>query len=159
MTGDMAVVHLLELPVPLAAGAQQWFEELLREFSLIHASAADHARSEVPSRLTEMVDSLVTRYAGVNDNARERLEAAIDRGDRVIADHVLEIPREAAAASRALGAMLDEADEFCRQGRHLLTLAEPRAVQAYRRWYLEEVVAQVGGAAPVPWTEYVAGSA
>ena len=159
MTDDRVTVHLLDLPVPLAAGARQWFEELLREFALIHAGAADHARTEVPSRLTEMVDSLVTRYAGINDLAQERLEAAIDRGDAVIADHVLEVPREAAAASAALDAMMDEADEFCRQGKHLLTLTEPHAVQVYRRWYLEQVVSQVSGEAPVPWSEYLASTA
>jgi hypothetical protein len=154
--GDgLRTVHLLDLPVPIAARARQWFEELLREFTLIHNGAADgHDRPEVPGRLTAMVDTLVTRYAGLNDDARERLEAAIDRGDLVIADHVMEMPPEAAQASQGLAAMMDQAGDFCRQGRHLLTLAEPDDVLAYRRWYLEEVVRQIAGEDPTPWPVY-----
>ena len=156
MTSPLVAVHLLELPVPVAARARQWFEELMREFALMHAGAADaHDRPEVPARLTAMVDMLVTRYAGVNDDAQDRLEAAIDRGDRVIRDHLMEMPPDAATASQALGAMMDEAAEFCRQGKHLLTLAEPDDVLVYRRWYLGEVVAQVAGAAPTPWPDYL----
>jgi hypothetical protein len=151
---DLSTVHLLELPVPLAARARQWFEELMREFALIHAGAADHERPEVPGRLMSLVDLLVAQFSGLNDDARNRLEDAIDRGDQVIADHVVEMPKEAGAAAQALGAMMDEAEAFCRQGRHLLTLAEPPAVLAYRRWYLEEIVAQLAGAAPTPWSQY-----
>ena len=153
--GELVTVHLLELPVPVAGKARQWFEELMREFTLMHAGAADgHDRPGVPARLTAMVDTLVTRFAGLNDDARNRLEAAIDRGDRVIADHVMEMPSEAGPASQGLAAMMDEAGEFCRQGQHLLTLAEPDDVLVYRRWYLGEIIAQLGGADPTPWPTY-----
>ena len=50
--------------------------------------------------------------------------------------------------------MLDEADRYCRQGRHLLTLATPDDLLAYRRWYLREIAEQLAGAAPVPWPVY-----
>jgi hypothetical protein len=151
---QLLTVHLLELPVPLAARAQQWFEELLREFALIHADNADnHDRPEVPGRLMAMVDLLVTRYSPFSDDARDRLEAAIDLGEQVIEDHVTRLPPEAAAAAQALAAMMDEADRFCRQGKHLLTLAEPESVLAYRRWYLREIVTQLGGGAPTPWSD------
>ena len=150
MTGPLVTVHLLQLPVPLAARARQHFEELQREFTLMAATADDGAH-EVPARLTALVASLQQRYAGVNDEATERLERAIARGDAVVEDHVLQVPPDAGPASRALGAVLDEADEFCRQGRHLLTLETPPDLVAYRRWYLGEVVDQLGGAAPRPW--------
>jgi hypothetical protein len=153
-------VHLLELPVPLAGRAQQHVEELMREFALVHASAAGPAGDShrlVPARLLELVDSLAVRFAGVNDDARERLEAAIARGDRVIADHVLTLPPEAAAASEALGAMLDECDVYCAAGKDLLTLATPPDLRAYRRWYLDEIVAQLAGGAPTSWPAYAAG--
>ena len=128
----------------------------MREFALIHAGAADHERPDVPARLMTMVDALVTRYAGLNDDARERLEAAIDRQEQVIADHVMEMPAEAGAAARGPATMMDEVDVYCRQGRHLLTLAEPDDVLAYRRWYLDELVAQLGGSEPTPWPRYPA---
>ena len=149
--GERCTVHLLELPVPLAARSRQWFEELMREFALIHAGSADGHDQHVPRRLMAMVDMLVTRYSGLNDDAQDRLESAIDRHDRVIEDHTLVVPPEAAAAASALDAMMDEAEAFCRQGKHLLTLAEPPDVLAYRRWYLGEIVRQVTGEEPRPW--------
>lgn len=150
-------IHILELPVPLAARAQQHVDELMREFALIQSGTPEPADSDhpaVPARLLELVDTLTTRFAGVNDDARDRLEAAIDRGDEVIADHVLLLPPEAAPASEALGAMLDECDAYCAGGKDLLTLATPPDLLAYRRWYLSEVVAQLGGASPCPWPAY-----
>ena len=40
--------------------------------------------------------------------------------------------------------MIDEADDYCRQGEHLLTLASPPDCIAYREWYLGQVVGQLG---------------
>ena len=154
-SADLTTVHLLELPVPLAARARQWFEELMREFTLIHAGSADgHERPDVPTRLTQMVEMLVTRFSSLNDDARQRLDAAIERGDEVIADHVMDMPPEVGPASQALGAMMDEADEFCREGEHLLTLATPPDLLAYRRWYLGQIVDQLAGQEPTPWPAY-----
>ena len=151
---ELLTVHLLQLPVPLAGRSRQWFEELMREFSLISASAADEDdHPHVPRRLMAMVDALTARFAAVQDEPRERLEAAIDRGQLVIEDHVLQLPVEAAPATRALGEMLDEADRYCRQGRHLLTLATPDDLLAYRRWYLGQIADQLEGAAPVAWPD------
>jgi 2-polyprenyl-3-methyl-5-hydroxy-6-metoxy-1,4-benzoquinol methylase len=153
--GKLKTVHLLQLPVPLAARSRQWFEELMREFALIHAgSVDDHESRHVPARLMDMVDALTSRFAGVDDEPRKRLETAIDRGDRVMPDHVMDLPVEAAPATRALGDMLDEADEYCRQGQHLLTLAPPDDLLDYRRWYLSQIADQLHGAPPTPWPEY-----
>ena len=154
VVGERIEVHLLALPVPVAARAREHFEELIREFALVHAGASDGQGPEVPRRLMDMVEALTTRFAGVNDEASQRLEEAIDRGDALIEDHVMVLPPEAGPASQALGAMLDEADDFCRQGRHLLTLATPPDLVAYRRWYLGEVAGQLAGAQPTPWPRY-----
>ena len=154
LSDQRIAVHLLEFPVPVAAQARQHFEELMREFELIQAGAADGDAPEVPRRLREMVHALTTRFASVSDEPRERVEDAIDRGDQVIDDHVMLLPPEAGPATQGLAAMLDEADEFCRNGQHLLTLATPAELVTYRRWYLGQVIAQVGGAAPTPWPQY-----
>ena len=66
---------------------------------------------------------------------------------------VLDIPVEAGPASQILNDMIDEADEYCRRGQHLLTLESPADCVAYRRWYLGEVVGQLAGADPVPWPD------
>ncbi len=146
-------VHLLQLPVQVAARAQQHVEELLREFSLMHSGSSTDGR-DVPSRLMELVEMLTRRFSGINDDATERLEAAIRRGDLVLADHVVTLPPEAGPASLALGQVLDEADDYCRNGQHLLTLATPQECLDYRGWYLSEVVRQLEGAPPTPWPDY-----
>lgn len=150
-------VHLLELPVEVAGRAQQHVDELLREFALIHtgvAQPADVEHAPVPARLLVLVDALTDQFAGVSDDARDRLDAAIDRGDHVIADHLLTLPPEAAPASQVLGAMLDECDDYCASGDDLLTLATPPDLRDYRRWYLTEVAVQLGGGSPTPWPAF-----
>jgi len=154
LTPALVEVHLLALPVPLAARSQQHFEELMREFVLIAAGHEHgHGEHEAPARLMKLVETLVQQYGAVAGAAEERLADAIDRGDQAIDDHVLEVPATAGPAAQALGELIDEADEYCRRGRHLLTLATPADCVAYRRWYLGQVITQVQGAKPIPWTD------
>jgi hypothetical protein len=154
VVSSLVEVHLLALPVPLAVRSQQHFEELMREFLLI-ADGHQHGPSEheVPARLMNLVQTLVQQFGAVAGAAEERLADAIDRGDQVIDDHVLEVPAEAGPAAQALGELIDQADEYCRRGRHLLTLATPIDCVAYRRWYLHQIITQTQGAAPIPWTD------
>lgn len=152
--GRRVPVHLLDLPVPLAAKTQQHFEELMREFTLIAAGAqSNDPDHHVPARLMHLVDTLTRQFSGMTGDAEQRLADAIDNGEATIADHVLEIPVEAGPASQALGAMIDEADDYCRRGQHLLTLATPADCVAYRRWYLGEVIGQLAGGKATPWPE------
>ena len=151
--GEMVQVHLLELPVQLAAKSQEHFQELLREFVLI-SSDSNGSADHVPARLLQLVEVLTQQYGGINTAAEERLEQAIASGATVIDDHVLDVPAGAGPAAQALGDMIDEADRYCREGQHLLTLATPADCVAYRRWYLSQCVEQVDGGAPVSWPEF-----
>jgi hypothetical protein len=47
--------------------------------------------------------------------------------------------------------MLDEADEFSRSAQ-LLTLPASATSIAVRRWFLSELVTQLHGQAPTPWS-------
>jgi hypothetical protein len=150
----LVAVHLLALPVPLAAKSQQHFEELMREFALIAGEHQQgHPDHHVPARLMNLVEHLVAQFGATTNDAEQRLADAIDNGDAVIDDHVLEVPAEAGPASQALGDLIDEADEYCRRGQHLLTLATPADCVAYRRWYLAQVITQLQGVAPVAWPD------
>ena len=148
-------VHLLALPVPLARRATEHFEGLLREFSLIATAAQNEPDREqhTPARLTELVSTITAAYGGINNEADQRLYDAIDRGDEVIDDHVLIVPKAAGPAAQALNDIIDEADEYCRQGEHLLTIAFPPDLAAYRRWYLGQVLDQLDGKPPVSWPD------
>ena len=156
---QLVQVHLLQLPVRLAARAQEQFQELLREFTLIATDGSTPGDEPVPARLLQLVDVLTQQYGGMNTEAEDRLEDAIARRRTVIEDHVLDVPKAAGPGAQALGDIIDEADEYCRSGQHLLTLAALPEVVAYRRWYLGEVVSQLAGGAPVPWPQHTAATA
>lgn len=149
MTSDdeLVQVRFLRFPVRVSARATEHFSELRREFALLAASTPKDCET-VPARLLALIDALGRRYPPQVEHEAER-QAALERGDKV-ADLAVKVPVSGAAASVALNDMLDEADEFCRTGA-LLTLAAPPDVAAFRRWYLDEVVAQVEGAEPTPW--------
>ena len=141
-------VVLLRYPLRLAVRASQHYEEVFREFALLAASRAEPAES-VPVRLLRLIDALGRRYARQEALEAER-DAALARGEAE-RDFTIQVPRSVASASQVLGTMLDETDEFCRKGM-LLTLAAPEDVVAFRRWYLQELVNQIDGGAPTPWT-------
>jgi hypothetical protein len=147
-------VHLLRLPVAIHAQAQEHGAELLREMYLLSLQLGQEEAHHVPVRLTELVDALGNQFGGLTTAQDLRLEAAIaDSLDEI--DVTYQLPVEVGAASSALGAMLDEADEFCLQGQHLLTLSTPEPSVRYRRWYLGEFVDQLAGKAPTSWPDYV----
>lgn len=148
---ELLQVHLLEVPVPLAAKATQHFEGLMREFTLI--AGGEGGQHHTPARLTELVDQLTAQFSGAGDEAAERLEQAIEAGAETIPDLVLVLPAVAGPASQALGDMIDEADDYCRRGEHLLTLATPADCVAYRAWYLGQVIGQLVGKPPIAWPD------
>jgi hypothetical protein len=148
---DVVTVQILGLPVPLHARAAEHGEELQREFVLI-AEQLRHAEDgpSLPRRLLDLIAVLESRYSGFTAQQEEILDRAVARGERTV-DLTFRVPADAAEAVVTLGAMLDEADEFCREGRHLLTLATPPDLVAYRRWYLRQFVDQIAGRPATPW--------
>jgi hypothetical protein len=149
-------VRLLGVPLALLARSSEHHDELLREFQLLAidppTSSPGH---EVPQRLLDLIAEINGRYAGLSDAADADREAALARGDATI-DLTITVPASVAEACERLDRMFDDADEFCRAGDRLLTLATPPDAAALRHWYLGEFVRQVGGAEPVPWPAYVA---
>lgn len=142
----LVAVALQGYPLQLSERATQYYDEVFREFALL--AADDHLRESVPARLTALIGSLGRRYPRQEAFETER-EAAVERGE-VTRDFRLQLPASAAEACRELDRMLDEADEFCRDG-VLLTLAAPAEVVDFRRWYLREIADQIAGSAPRPW--------
>lgn len=155
-SSELIDVRLLELPVDVWSRTQQHTDELLREFTLMTTSASPGPGPvhEVPRRLLTLVETLTTRFSDASDEPRRRLFAAAEAGEAVIDELRYRVPPAVADASVTLDAMLDEADEYCRAGQHLLTLATPPDLVRFRRWYLGEFVQQVNGRPPVPWPQY-----
>src|SRR4051794_20863750 len=149
---SLVTVQILGLPVELHARAAEHGEELQREFALIAygRERSDDSR-EMPRRLLSLISTLQGSYGGFTTQQEDLLDRAIRSRESTI-DLTFQVPAGAADAAAALGALLDEADDYCREGKHLLTLATPSDLVAYRRWYLRQFVDQIGGAAPQPWS-------
>ena len=138
-------VWLMAYPLRLGGRASEHYESVFREFALL--STAEPGPS-VPGRMMQLVEELGNRFARNNVHEHER-DAALARGEEVL-DIRLRVPASVAPLSSRVAEMLDETDEFCRQG-VLLTLAPTEDVAAFRRWYLDELVRQVAGEPPKPW--------
>lgn len=148
---ELVTIRLLRFPLDLSEQSTEHFEGLKREFALLtirHDEPAD-----VPKRLLELVDALTDRYAGMTEDTNRERDEAIERGEKELDELVYVVPPQVADACIELSGLLDEADEFCRQGEVLLTLATPPVSIAFRRWYLGEFVAQTRGLPPLPWPE------
>ena len=143
-------VRLLRLPLQVWQRTQEHVDGLLREFALM--AQDPEVSAAAPGRLLELVRQLSAGYGGFSVTQRQAMEDALEREEAEI-DLTYQIPPAAAAAAQQLGDMLDEADEYCRQGDHLLTLATPPEELRFRRWFISEFVDQVNGAPPTPWPD------
>lgn len=145
---DLIEVRILSLPVPVLQQAREHGDGLMREFALIELGEADH--HAVPKRLLELGDELRGRFSGFTAGTEAELAAAEASGLPEV-DLTYRIPPEVADACIRLGTLLDEADAYCRSGKHLLTLVTPPEALAFRRWFLDEFIRQIGGEEPTPW--------
>ncbi len=146
-------VQIIGFPLTVYKRSLEHNNELMREFSLIALAQKDETAHEVPHRLLQLVKQLTQDYAGLTDETDARRDEALEAGLESV-DLTYVVPATADQASRVLAEMLDEADEFCRSGDALLTLATPREAKLFRDWYLGEFIAQIGGAEPMSWSDY-----
>ena len=149
-------VRMLQLPVQVWAASKEHHDELLREFALMTAGLEDRDDESppVPVRLLRLVADLTASFAGSSDEREARLFAAAARGDEVVDVLEFALPEAAGPACVQLEQLLDEADDYCRAGHHLLTLATPDELRVFRSWYLAQVRDQLSGAPAEPWPAY-----
>jgi hypothetical protein len=143
-------VCIVGLPLAEQRLAAEHFDELLREFTLLHLAGSGHG---VPGRLLELRDELIARFQSFTARNAEALLRAAERGEATV-DLTYRLPSDFGFAAQQLGDLLDEADEYCREGSHLLTLATSERATRYRRWFLGEFTRQFAGEAPLPWEAY-----
>jgi hypothetical protein len=92
-------------------------------------------------------------YGAFSAQPDAELDEATARGD-LTARVVYRVPVTVGPFARHLIDVLEETDEFCRQGTYLLALASPPDIHAYRIWALREFDRQLAGEAPTPWPQY-----
>ena len=157
----MLEVRLEQFPVQVWGRSREHSDGLQREFALmsigeqIDGSADD---KPVPTRLLELVRNLRAQYADATSAQELLLDAALEQGLDELDELVYVVPADAVQASLEIGMMYDEADDFCREGQHLLTLTTPDELVSFRRWFLGEFVRQAQGQPPTPWPVHLATS-
>jgi hypothetical protein len=154
MSDELVTVRLLGLPLALQSRTQEHAAELTRELQLI----AEQMRQQgddagLPTRLVTLIEELNAQYSVFTGEQEQQLADALARGLDEI-DLTYAVPAGVGEAARALHDILDEADEYCRAGEHLLTLPTPAELVTYRHWFLDQFVGQTAGQQPVPFAEY-----
>ena len=131
-------VRILGLPLDVHRRSGEHQEALRRELAFLeHAQDPDAA----PARLQALTLALRGRYGGFTQAQTDQIEAAMAAGDATI-DLDFQLPADIVGATVVLGDLLDELDDFCREG-DMLTLVTPPELVAYRRWFLSEFVHQI----------------
>ncbi|MBI2706075.1 MAG: STAS domain-containing protein [Actinobacteria bacterium] len=150
---ELITVQLLQLPIDVQLRTSAHHDALTREFQVIRAGDPDG--TSVPHRLVALMDELTERYFGLGDAQRSVFQKAVDEG-RAAIDLAFPVPPEVVPAVVRLVELMDEADEYCRAGANLLTLAAPAEAVRYREWFCQQFVDQMAGAGPLAWPDYVA---
>ena len=153
----MFAVRLLGLPLLVRERSRQHGADLLREMALIQVGESTGTTDrQVPARLLQLAHELDVSYGPFVASSTDQMEDALDRGEETLDEVVYRLPRSAAAFVRRIEDLLAEVDTWCESDAHLLTLAPPPDVAAYRRWSVQEVLRQHAGGAPLPWPAYLA---
>ena len=153
MTDDLVEVVLLHLPVGLWLRSTEQSEALQREFALVAADPHD-----VPARLLHVVATVQAKYGQPDSPQEQQLYDALDSGRPVLERLVYQVPTVIGEVAQQLAQIFDEADAFCRAGRHLLTIAADDEIVRFRWWFLDQFTDQTAGRPAVAWPDYRPGS-
>ena len=146
---DSRTVRFVGVPVDAYLDLQAHNDALFRELELISIELEGDDAAQVAAPLADLVDQLYRRFRGQRDSYRDVVAAAQARGDRTV-ELETTVPPAAAAGARSYLTLLEQADELCRSGL-LLTSEPPAHVRNLRRWFVEEMAAQLlHGATPTP---------
>ncbi len=142
-------LRLLDLPIALYRAMEQHNDALLRESMLRGFSQADPPQ-DLPHRSGEGIGASASRLPLKTPAVEAALQDALEAGAASV-DLRLTAPAAAREICSELLTALDEADDDASQGGLLVPPALPE-IRACRQWCLGEVIAQIDGNAPTPWS-------
>jgi PAS domain S-box-containing protein len=149
--GERVEIVLRHYPVEHRRAVAEHYRSLFREFVLI-AAADPGTPASAPLRLLRLVVGVRRYYDEIGGAFQRQLRAARAEG-RDEVDVVVPVLRSARDHALRLGHLLREVDRYSRHGL-LLTPPTPPIVAGLRDWYLHELVEQLDGAEPLPWTSW-----
>jgi anti-sigma regulatory factor (Ser/Thr protein kinase) len=146
---DSRTVRFVGVPVAGYLELQAHNDALFRELELISIELEGDNAAEVAAPLADLVDQLYRRFRGQRDSYRDHVAVAKAAG-RPTVELATTATAAAVAAAHGYLALLEQADDLCRAG-VLLTPEPSPAVQALRRWFVDQMAAQVlHNATPTP---------
>lgn len=146
----MVQVQLVGVPLLLRARHAEYGQDLMRELTLVRMGAESRDGASVPDRLLAVADEVRLTYGAFTAGPSDELDAATERGEEFF-DVTYTVPDHVGTFLARLTEVLEDAEEFCRAGRYLLTLAPDPELLAYRRWLFGEFEGQIAGRPPLPW--------
>jgi hypothetical protein len=138
---ELRTVRFADVPVEDYLALQAHNDALFRELELISIELESGGAARVAPPLADLVGQLYWRFRGQRDSYRDVVAAALARGEPTV-DLETKVPASAAGAALGYLELLERADELCRAG-VLLTSEPPEGVKTLRRWFVEEMVAQL----------------
>lgn len=144
---ELVTVRLLGVPLRLWARAAERHQELLRECALLLVGA--RSGGHPPARLVAISSEIEARYGALSADQTALRENALAEGHEQV-DLEFAVPTAIRDVALGLAGVLEEVDEFCRTDQMLL-LETPPDIQAFRAWYLGQVIDQIDGGEPYPW--------
>ncbi|HVA75746.1 MAG TPA: ATP-binding protein [Acidimicrobiales bacterium] len=144
-TGAGRQVHLIGVPVSLLIESTRQLTDLQREMQVIGLDQSGPRELVSLASSTREIEACIgyLREAGLAD-----AKQAVARGESVV-DYDLVVPHDAAVHLDRLGQLLARARSRLAR-RYLLTLPASEDVVAFRLWWRDEVLSQLGGRPPVP---------
>ena len=137
----LRTVRFPAVPVDGYLALQAHNDALFRELELISIELETGGSARLAQPLAELVGQLDWRFRGQRDSYRDVVAAAQARGEPTV-DLETKVPPSAAGSALGHLELLERADELCRAGL-LLTPEPPPEVKTLRRWFVEQMVAQL----------------
>jgi hypothetical protein len=144
-------VRLVGLPLRVRARAMEHDQDLLRELALVRVAAEATGTTSAPERLLDLADELRATYGPLAAGPSTAMDLALEQGQEFM-DVTYTVPPELRPLLHRVLAVLDEVEQYARDGRYLLTASAPADVAAYRAWVFAEFDRQIAGEDPVPWS-------
>lgn len=135
-------VRVPGVPVRLVLTAAAQLDDLVRELGVTALP------SSLPPDIVDVAARFVAMTAQVRDPFRVAARAAVEQGERLL-DVSFPVGPDTVPGLRGFLAVLEQITDLSVRG-DLLCLAPPPEVMAFRRWAVDEIARQVGGAAPQP---------
>jgi anti-sigma regulatory factor (Ser/Thr protein kinase) len=138
---ELRTVRFPDVPVDGYLALQAHNDALFRELELISIELETGGAARIAPPVAELVDQLYWRFRNQRDSYRDVVAAALTRGEPAVGLET-KVPPSAAGAALGYLELLERADELCRAG-VLLTSEPPAEVKDLRRWFVEQMVAQL----------------